>query len=166
MPDKEQHWLRKLFEKGIAGFYSVALDDTGWKVYAGQQCNWQIEARTDGIDAILPSMKTDIVLENAATESRLILDTKFNAITTRGWHRDQTLRSGYIYQMYAYLRTQEHTDDVMSLNSTGMLLHPSINVEVDESITTQGHEIRFCTVNLGSNAAMIREQLLGLITNG
>jgi len=163
MPDKEKHWLRKLFEKGVAGFYSVALDKTEWKVSAGRQCNWQIDARTDGVDAILPSMKTDIILENKVVGHRLIIDTKFNAITKKGWHRDQTLRSGYIYQMYAYLRTQERGEDSMSLNSMGMLLHPSVGVDMDESITTQGHQIRFYTVNLGESADRIREQLLELL---
>lgn len=161
--DKEKHWLRKLFEKGIAGFYSVALDKTAWEIYPGKQYNWQLEDSSDGVSAILPSMKTDIVLENKSLGSRLVIDTKFNAITTSGWHRDQTLRSGYIYQMYTYLRTQELAGDAMSMNSTGMLLHPSIGVDVDESITTQGHQIRFCTVNLGGSSAEIRDRLLSLL---
>lgn len=163
IPAKEKHWLRKLFEKGIAGFYSVALENTDWDVYAGRQCNWQIDGKSDGVDAILPSMKTDIILENPGNDRRIVIDTKFNAITTKGWHRDQTLRSGYIYQMYAYLRTQEYVDDRMSINSTGMLLHPSIGVDVDESVTTQGHRLRFCTVNLGDSVARIRDQLLKLV---
>jgi len=108
-------------------------------------------------------MKTDIILENKVVGHRLIIDTKFNAITKKGWHRDQTLRSGYIYQMYAYLRTQERGEDSMSLNSMGMLLHPSVGVDMDESITTQGHQIRFYTVNLGESADRIREQLLELL---
>jgi len=160
---KDEHWLRRLFEKGIAGFYTVALKNTDWEVYPGRQHNWQIEDKSDGIDAILPLMKTDIVLENKFLERRLVIDTKFNAITKKGWHRDQTLRSRYIYQIYAYLRTQERPEDAMSLNSVGMLLHPSIGVDVDESITTQGHQIRFCTVNLGDSAIGTRRQLLKLL---
>ena len=44
-----------------------------------------------------------------------------------------------------------------------MLLHPSIDVELDEAVIIQGHEIRFCTVNLGDSAVRIRERLLRLI---
>jgi len=42
---------------------------------------------------------------------RIVIDTKFNAVLTPGWHREKTLRSGYIYQIYAYLRSQEDNGD-------------------------------------------------------
>jgi 5-methylcytosine-specific restriction enzyme subunit McrC len=45
MPDKDIRWLRKLFEKGIAGFYSVALDKSEWLVLRGKQFNWQISEK-------------------------------------------------------------------------------------------------------------------------
>lgn len=163
MPDKNIYWLRKLFEKGIAGFFAVALDKAEWQVLAGKWYNWQIDHQTDGIDAILPSMKTDIVIDNILTIDRLIIDTKFNAITTNGYYRKDTLRSGYIYQMYAYLRSQESKTDEASLNATGMLLHPSVGIEINETVTIQGHKIKFCTVDLSVNASKIRQQLLSLI---
>ncbi len=46
-----------------------------------------------------------------------------------------------------------------------MLLHPSVNKEVDESVTIQGHAIRFCTVNLDDEATIIRGQLLRLLSD-
>lgn len=163
LPDKGIVWLRKLFEKGIAGFYKVALEKAEWKVSSGKQLKWQISAETNGISNILPHMKTDITIEKKASGERLIIDTKFNAITTSGWYRDETLRSGYVYQMYAYVRSQENENDPRSLTTMGMLLHPSIDSELDESVTIQGHAIRFCTVNLAKESKKIREQLLALI---
>lgn len=62
---------------------------------------------SQGIDKILSSMKTDIIIDNLDLGQRTIIDTKFNAVLTRGWYRHETLRSSYIYQMYAYLRSQE-----------------------------------------------------------
>ena len=162
-PDKEVTWLRKLFEKAIAGFYSVTLDKSEWRVLAGRQFNWQITGKTAGIDVIMPAMKTDIIIDKKSSGERLVIDTKFNSVTTKGWHREETLRSGYIYQMYAYLRSQEETESPLSLVTAGMLLHPSIGTEVDEQVTIQGHSIRFCTVNLGLEATKIREQLLDLL---
>lgn len=163
MPDKEIHWLRKLFEKSIAGFYSVTLDKSIWKVQAGKQFNWQISDKTAGINAIMPTMKTDIIIDNKVSGESLVIDTKFNSVTTKGWHREETLRSGYIYQMYTYLRSQEDSKNPESLRTSGMLLHPSIDIEVDEQVTIQDHPIRFCTVNLGNDASKIREQLLTLL---
>ena len=69
--------------------------------------DWRIESRPPGIDKILPSMPTDIVMDHRDSVRRVILDTKFNSILTKGWHRDESLRSGYVYQIYAYLRSQE-----------------------------------------------------------
>jgi 5-methylcytosine-specific restriction enzyme subunit McrC len=163
LPDKNKEWLRKLFEKGIAGFYAVALDKSEWCVLAGKQFNWQIAGKTAGMDSILPNMRTDIIIDKKATGERLVIDTKFNSVTTKGWHREETLRSGYIYQMYAYLRSQENDAVPMSLITSGMLLHPSVEKELDEAVTIQGHAIRFCTVNLGNDARKIREQLLQLL---
>jgi len=156
-------WLRKLFEKAIAGFYSVVLDKNEWQVSAGTRFNWQISSSTDKINTILPSMKTDIMLSRKSDGDKLIIDTKFNSITTSGWYRPESIRSGYIYQIYAYLRSQEIDHDANSLNSCGMLLHPSIGNEFDESVTIQGHKIRFCTVNLAQNPIEIRNQLIRLI---
>jgi len=110
-------------------------------------------------------MKTDIIIDSKSKREQLVIDTKFNSVTTQGWHREETLRSGYIYQMYTYLRSQEDDGDPASLMVNGMLLHPSVDREVNESVTIQGHAMRFCTVNLGNEATKIREQLLRLISD-
>ncbi|MGK0472315.1 MAG: 5-methylcytosine-specific restriction enzyme subunit McrC [Candidatus Azotimanducaceae bacterium] len=162
-PAKDDHWLRKLFEKGIAGFYSVALDNSKWRVQANRQFNWQVTDETAGIKMILPSMEADIIVSEKCSGERLVIDTKFNSVTTEGYYRKETLRSGYLYQMYAYLRSQEDRNDSNTLNVRGMLLHPTTHNEVNESVTIQGHPIRFCTVNLGNVAPKIREQLLQLV---
>ena len=107
LPDREITWIRKLYEKGIAGFYDVVLSGTGWRVDAGKTIGWLIESKSPGIEKILPSMRTDIILEQPDAGRRIVIDTKFNSVVTRGWYREETLRSGYVYQIYAYLRSQE-----------------------------------------------------------
>ena len=132
-------------------------------VNAGKKISWQIENKTSGIDSILPSMMTDIVLEHQDKLQRIVIDTKFNSIVTSGWYRDETLRSGYIYQIYTYLRSQENINDPLSINAIGILLHPSIDKMVDESVVIQGHRIRFSTVDLSATANDIRNQLLHIV---
>ncbi len=163
LPDREITWIRKLYEKGIAGFYDVVLSQKGWRVDAGRTIGWQIESKSLGIDKILPSMRTDIILENSDAGRRIVIDTKFNSVVTRGWYREETLRSGYVYQIYAYLRSQEGKGDLIAENASGLLLHPSVGDMVNEAVVIQNHEIRFATVDLGATAKEIREQLIQVI---
>ena len=163
LPDREITWIRNLYEKGIAGFYDVVLSPRGWRVGAGKTFGWQIESKSLGIDHILPSMRTDIILDHAEAARRIVIDTKFNTVVTRGWYRKETLRSGYVYQIYAYLRSQEGGGDPLAENASGLLLHPSVGGMVNEAVVIQNHEIRFATVDLGATATAIRAQLLQVL---
>ena len=164
VPEREITWFRHLYEKAVAGFYNVVLAGAGWHIYAGRRMDWRIESRTPGIDKILPSMRTDIVMDHRNSVRRIIVDTKFTSIVTRGWHREESLRSGYMYQIYAYLRSQEGNGDPISNHASGLLLHPSIDEEVvDEAAVIQGHEIRFATVDLRAQSHQIRKRLLQVV---
>ncbi len=162
-PDREVAWLRKLYEKAVAGFYDVVLSPEGWRVGAGKTLGWLIDEKTSGIEKILPSMRIDVVLDHHGLEQRIIIDTKFTAIVTRGWYREETLRSGYVYQIYAYLRSQEGSKDPLAPHASGLLLHPAVDQMVNETVIIQGHAIRFATVDLGADAEDIRNQLLRVV---
>ena len=94
---------------------------------------------------------------------RLVIDTKFTGVLGRGWYRDQSLKSGYIYQLYAYLRSQVDRSDPWADSASGLLLHPAINGGFDESVVIQGHKMQFATVNLASSHEEIKERLLSLV---
>jgi len=162
LPDREATWVRRLFERAVGGFYEVVLSPQGWRVCCGGTLSWQIEQKTAGIDKILPTMRTDIVLENPSTGRRIVIDTKFTSIVTSGWYREETLRSGYVYQIYAYLRSQVGCGDALADRASGLMLHPAIGQMVDETVRIQGHAIRFATVDLTATPALIRAQLLRL----
>lgn len=162
LPDREATWVRRLFERAVGGFYGVALSPKGWRVQCGRPLGWQIDQKTSGIDKILPTMRTDVVLDNASSGQRIVVDTKFTSIVTKGWYRDETLRSNYIYQIYAYLRSQAGRGDSLADCASGLLLHPSVGEVVDETVVIQGHSIRFATVDLTASPAEIRSQLLRL----
>lgn len=160
LPDREVTWVRRLFEQAVGGFYGVVLSPFGWKVLCGGKMNWQIEQKTTGIDKILPTMRTDVVLDHPSTGQRIVIDTKFTSIVTSGWYREETLRSGYVYQVYAYLRSQVGCGNALADRASGLLLHPAIGQMVDETVVIQGHSIRFATVDLTASTADIRLQLL------
>ena len=161
LPDKEKRWAQRLFEYAVAGFYAVTLPQ-GWRVRHGKPLSWQIDAATPGIQNILPGMIIDTVLEHNAAGRRIVIDTKFTEILTYGRNSNPLLKSGHIYQIYAYLRSQERRSDPLSIHSTGVLLYPSIDYAVDEAAVIQGHEIRFATVDLAADSAAIRQRLLDI----
>lgn len=160
-PNREERWVRELYESAIRGFYKMHLKDKGWNVYSNR-LNWQIDRETNGISSILPDMKTDIVLDNLSLNRRIVIDTKFNSLLTKGWHREHTLRSGYLYQIYAYLFSQVGKGDELADRAEGVLLHPSLGNMIDETVEIQGHKIRFTTVDLSASAEEIKSQLLHL----
>ena len=162
LPEREVTWVRRLFEKAVGGFYDVVLQPQGWRIRCGGTLGWQIEQKTSGIDKILPTMRTDVVLDHAPSGRRIVIDTKFTSIVTSGWYREETLRSGYMYQIYAYLRSQVGRGDPLADHASGLLLHPSVGEAVDETVVIQGHSIRFATVDLTASSGEIRSQLLRL----
>lgn len=162
LPDREASWVRRLFERAVGGFYGVVLSPQEWRVKCGGTLCWQIEQKTSGIDKILPTMRTDVVLDHVPSGRRIVIDTKFTSIVTSGWYREETLRSGYIYQIYAYLRTQVGRGDSLADCASGLLLHPAVGDAVDETVVIQGHSIRFATVDLTASPAAIRANLLRL----
>jgi 5-methylcytosine-specific restriction enzyme subunit McrC len=159
-PDREETWVRRLFERAVGGFYQVVLNPQEWQVHCGTVLGWQIEQKSAGIDQILPTMRTDIVLDHLASVRRTVVDTKFTSIVTTGWLREETLRSAYVYQIYAYLRSQAGRGAPFADSAGGLLLHPSVGPEVDETVVIQGHPIRFATVDLTASASSIRSRLL------
>lgn len=161
-PGDEERWVRKLFEKAIAGFYTIILNKQ-WNVFSGKIHQWPIDRQTTGIQNLMQTMKTDIILENPNQNKRIIIDTKFNEILTTGYYREKAFRTGYIYQIYAYLKSQENARDLLSLNSTGILLHPAVAEDINEAVEIQGHTIRFVTVDLTKPAIHIRNSLLTII---
>ena len=162
LPDREVTWVRRLFERAVGGFYNVVLSPKGWHVRCGRTVDWKIEQKTAGIDKILPTMRTDVVLDDPPSGQRIVIDTKFTSIVTSGWYREESLRSGYVYQIYAYLRSQVGRGDSLADHASGLLLHPSVGEAVDETVVIQGHSIRFATIDLTTSAAEIRSRLLRL----
>ena len=161
--EKDAVLVRRLFEKAIGNFYAAELRPLGWTVYPGKQLKWQIEEATPGIQDIWPVMTSDIILEHAAAKRRVIIDTKFTSVFGRSQHREKVLKSGYIYQLYTYLRSQERSEDPLSLATAGMFIHPSIDENFEESLKIQGHEFRFATVDLTLPSPAILDRLRALV---
>lgn len=162
--DKNVRLVRQLFEKAISNFYASELPRSeGWEVHPGIWLNWPIQNMSQGMADIFPKMKTDIVILNIQQNRRIVIDTKFTNVFGRSQYRGNILKSGYIYQMYAYLRSQEEQTRLGVKDAEGLFIHPTVNEEVDETVTMQGHKIRFATVDLMQDTAHILDRLRSII---
>ena len=65
-------------------------------------------------------MVTDIILENDQENRRIRHQIHQHPGSRFG--DGERFKTGHIYQLYSYLRSQERDDDPRSLNSEGMLL--------------------------------------------
>lgn len=156
-PDREEAWVRLLFEKAVLGFSQFELESLGWYVRGGVSLHWQVASSSEGLGDILPRMVTDIILDEPINGERIVIDTKFTSIFTTGRFGDATLKSGYLYQMYAYLRSQEGIAPWD--NASGLFLHPAIGRSVREQAVVQNHLIKFVTVDLSRSPSAIRCEL-------
>ncbi|UVK37552.1 5-methylcytosine-specific restriction endonuclease system specificity protein McrC [Mesorhizobium sp. AR10] len=161
--DKDEVLVRKLFEKAVGNFYKIELRHWGWTVQQGKALPWQIDFLTCQAEELFPGMVSDIILENRETAHRVVIDTKFTSVLAQSQYRDAVFKSGYIYQLYTYLRSQERADDPLSLTAEGMFLHPVVDGSLDESVRIQGHRIRFVTVDLAQPTSAVFDRLMELI---
>lgn len=163
LPDAGDGLIRRLFERAVGNALRLELGSSGWSVHAGRRLSWPVSAQTPGMASILPGMQTDIELNHHPTGQRIVIDTKFTAILTASSYRDRVLRSGYLYQLYAYLRTQERSDDPASLSAEGLLLHPQTGGAIDEVMTVQGHRMRFKTIDLTAPSGVFEKDLRAVV---
>ena len=160
-PGRDVYWLRRLFERAVYGFYKVVLSPQGWSVSHGRVLHWPVEARTRGIGAILPRMETDIDLFHECTGRKIVIDTKFTSLLKPTQFR-YTVRSGYLYQIYSYLRSQVDLAPLPRL-AEGVLLHPTTEHPIDEAALIQSHVLRFTTVDPAGHPSALRAGLLRIV---
>lgn len=161
-PDATDKWLRKLFEHAVRGFYYVTASDEWHVSKKNISQKWPIDAASDDTERYLPRMELDVVLTGKKRHEKIVIDTKFTSLLKPGWYRNESFSSAYIYQMYAYLRSQEEHGDA-DRRATGILLHPATGKSEKFTLSMQGHTFVFATVNLNAPAKEIRKDLLTLI---
>jgi len=162
-PDASDHLIRRLFERAVGNALRLELQPHGWSVDQGRRLLWPVDRASSGVAAILPGMQTDIELNHSGMGRRIVIDTKFTEIFTSSSYRDYILKSGYMYQLYTYLRSQERPDEPVSLTAEGMLLHPQTGGAIDEEMMVQGHQMRFKTIDLTGDAAAFEMGLRGVV---
>ena len=157
--DREQIIAYKVFERFVANFYKLHLP--GWKVKVQTQLDWH----ADTTSSYMPVMSADVVLHEIATGRRVVLDTKYTprSLVTNRWGAS-VFDSSHVYQIYAYLRSQEHVSE-SDRHACGVLLYPTVGEELNEIVVVQGHTIYFRTVDLSLSWQEIEARLLSVVAS-
>jgi 5-methylcytosine-specific restriction enzyme subunit McrC len=140
--DRDRAFLWKLFESFVANFFGLRLAD--WQVVAQKTVYWPAEGKTE----FLPVMKPDMFLRHRQSGQLVIIDTKFTGKSLiAGQFGNLTFNRDHIFQIYAYVRSQEEKSPEYQ-SSVGMLLYPSVDFHLSEQTRIQGHLLRWETVDL------------------
>jgi 5-methylcytosine-specific restriction enzyme subunit McrC len=155
--DRDTLTLYKIFERFVANFYRFQLRK--WTVRVQHTLHWH----TTKTSEFLPAMVADLLLENRDDGQSIVLDTKFTPNCLAQGRSDKLVfDSSHLYQIYAYLRSQEHLSEKLRFAS-GILLYPTVQWALSERIELQGHLIRLETIDLSKLWKTIEEKLVELI---
>jgi 5-methylcytosine-specific restriction enzyme subunit McrC len=149
--------LHRIYERFVANFYRLHLK--GWDVNAQKRLDWHAQDANEH----LPSMVPDLILQEKRPGRIIILDTKFTAssLLENQWNKP-VYDSSHLYQLYAYLRSQEEVSAGYQ-TATGILLYPVVNGQLSETVQLQDHVIRIESVNLAAHWEEIERQLLEIV---
>jgi 5-methylcytosine-specific restriction enzyme subunit McrC len=155
--DRKVLVLYRIYERFVANFYRLHLKD--WEVNAQKRLDWHTEEASEH----LPLMVPDLLLQEKSSGQILILDTKFtpNSLVVNPWGKP-IYDSSHLYQVYAYLRSQEHLSEAHRIAS-GILLYPAVGQKLSEKVRLQGHVIRIESVDLAASWQEIERGLLELV---
>lgn len=159
--NREKLKLTTLFEKAMLGFFTIdpVVKKEGWRAKGSEQHNWPSEDSSARIKELFPIMRKDIVLINNQLDRRIVIDTKFTNILSKNRYEDLKFKSGHLYQIYSYVRSQEKEYP----DTEGVLLYPETEGKIDEYITHQGHRFRFFTVDLTADSQDFLKELRQLV---
>lgn len=152
--------MAKLYEKFVLNFYRYHLDEELYNVHA-PKIKWNLDHNISEKDfALLPEMRTDIVVENKVENTQLIIDTKYYAQTlvSSNWTDVEKVRTGHLFQIYAYVNNSDYDGNIM-----GMLLYPTIHDDTNATFPIGGYSIGIRTLNLNSEWNDISDRLLSFI---
>jgi 5-methylcytosine-specific restriction enzyme subunit McrC len=155
--DRDMLILHRVYERFVANFYRLHLKD--WVVNPQKRLDWHAENAHEH----LPSMIPDLILEDKESGQIIILDTKFTAgsLVENQWGKP-VYDSSHLYQLYAYLRSQEGLSTGYR-TAQGILLYPVVQGQLSEKVQLQDHLIRIESIDLAAKWEEIESQLILLI---
>lgn len=145
--------MSSLYEKFLLNYFGK--EHRRIKTHA-PQIDWQVD---DGVDFLLPKMKTDVTLEH---ENRiLIIDAKFYSQNISENQGKNIHHTENLYQIFAYVKNKAIELQGKGIEVSGMLLYARTNhsIQPDSDYVIDGNKISVKTLDLNQEFSIIRKQL-------
>lgn len=152
--------MERLYEKFVLNFYRTHLDNTIYYVHA-PKISWILDEKMGEEEyALLPEMRTDIVVENKIEKTQLIIDTKYyaKALVSSNWTEIEKVRTAHLFQILAYVNNSKFDGTI-----SGMLLYPMVNKEINAEFPIGGKKIAVRTLDLNTEWSGIKDRLLSFV---
>lgn len=149
--------MANLFENFVLNYYKKEFKDV--RVHQ-PRIEWYLDSEYEknSKNSLLPTMRTDIVLENKDLEpinpKQLIIDTKFYSNILSTYHEKSSINSGNLYQIYSYVNNSSFHGEIR-----GMLLYAALGEEIDLEYKLGEHIIYIKTLNLNQDWGGIDKRL-------
>lgn len=144
-----------VFERFVRNFYRLTLIDCEVK---SETLKWWDDLGCEYV----PDMITDISINWRSIDKRVIIDTKYyREYLVSQFGGNPKFQSDHLYQLYAYLRTQEHLGGRYR-EAAGILLYPS-SPDFSAQMKVQGHRLRIETIDLGAEWPAIEARLRDIV---
>ena len=151
----------RVYEKFVANWMRTHCED--WRVETQPRLEWNETCEDSSSEVVLPGMAPDIVLEHKRSRQRVVIDTKWYSSAVTRYHGRETVHSNNLYQMWAYLSSQDgmYPDQ---RDATGILLYAQ-TVDGARRLRTciDSHPFRVHTLDLSRRWQVIECYLRALI---
>ena len=144
-----QNFVRNYLRHHLPSEYTVRSRSFEWQRLVGTSDNLKF----------FPRMNTDIVVESR--ERCVVIDTKYESQPFVGYHGQPKLKSGYLYQLFAYIENfavLARRNDVQ-----GMLIYPANEHSFDLRYNVLGRPLRAVSLDLHQPWTDVGADLLELI---
>jgi 5-methylcytosine-specific restriction enzyme subunit McrC len=148
--------MSQIFEDFLRNFYFYEQE-----VYAvaREEMRWRMDPSPGGEAGLIPVMRTDVTLRSKT--STIVMDAKFYAEPFPRSAGVPKLRSGHLYQLFAYMK---HAGDRgPSQPVRGALVYASPGESSCQRYRMDGHDIAIAAVDLSQPWPMIHVELLALL---
>ncbi len=133
--------MARLFENFVKNFYRHEYSGSNAR---SETLDWGAIGENN---EYLPLMHTDISME--ADNQKYIIDTKFYQHGLVEFKGKEMVRSGHLYQIYAYLENDRRKRN--GDKAVGILLYPRVYQSFQLNYEMQGFNIKICSVDLAGN---------------